>query len=201
MPSLTPDITLPFPLVLASASPRRRQLLADAGYCFEIIPPIIAEPQVPAFGKQHPVAWAEALAYFKACAVLKACPEKIILAADTIVAFQNHIIGKPADRDDARRILSTMFAGESRVITGVAVLVPQRARIITHAVSTLTMRAMTSKEMEDYLDSGAWRDKAGAYALQEGGDAFLQKLEGSWSNVVGLPMERLYEIFSALDSP
>ena len=104
-------------------------------------------------------------------------------------------MGKPVDVDDARRILTTLFGGENQVITGLAILKPgSDQRMITHVSTTLTMREMNDQEVEDYLASGAWRDKAGAYALQEGGDQFLESMDGSYSNVVGLPMEKLNKL-------
>ena len=92
-------------------------------------------------------------------------------------------------------MLSTMFAGRSDVITGLSVLCPgQSRRVITHVTTVLMMRAMSERELDEYLASGAWEGKAGAYALQEGGDKFVESLEGSVSNVVGLPLERLEDI-------
>ncbi|GAF70046.1 unnamed protein product, partial [marine sediment metagenome] len=108
----------------------------------------------------------------------------------------NEVIGKPKDEADARRILTTRFAGRNDVITGVAVLYPpDRRRIITRVVTTIMMRAMTEAELESYMASGVWEGKAGAYALQEGGDKFVLSMDGSESNVVGLPMETLEKIF------
>lgn len=185
-------------LVLASASPRRRQLLAEAGYSFKVIPPPVNEPPTPANCQLSATAWAEALAYFKARAVAQTCTNAIIIGADTIVEHDGTIIGKATDQDHARRILSTQFIGDNNVITGLAVLYPKlKKRIITHITTLVVMRKMTDTELEEYLDSGAWQDKAGAYALQEGGDRFVKKIEGSQSNVVGLPMEKLNEILTS----
>jgi len=188
-----------FKLILASASPRRRQLLSDAGYEFEVAPPEVAEPNIPPEGIL-PAVWAEALAYFKARSVAELHPDALILGADTIVTHGGRIIGKPRDLDHARHILTRQFGGKNDVITGLALLHPGRIeRIITHVRTTLTMRPMTGAELEDYLDSGAWRGKAGAYALQEGGDKFVLAAQGSESNVVGLPLEKLDEILSGIE--
>jgi septum formation protein len=184
-----------YPLILASASPRRRELLRAAGYAFEVVPPVLSEPPLPASRLIAPAVYAEALAYFKARAVADERAEALIIGADTIVVHGDAIIGKPVDEADARRILTTLFAGPNEVITGLALLCPPREkRIITHVSTKLLMRAMTPRELDDYLAGGAWRDKAGAYALQEGGDQFVLSMEGSASNVVGLPMERLAEL-------
>ena len=186
---------LSHPLILASASPRRQALLREAGYAFAAVASEILEPSLPEDQAIPAGAWAEALAYFKARAVSVDYPDAIVIGADTVVVHGNSIMGKATDVDDARRILSTMFGGKNEVITGLAILNPNSSeRIITHVSTTLMMREMNAREVEDYLASGAWRDKAGAYALQEGGDKFLETIKGSYSNVVGLPMEKLNEL-------
>lgn len=191
--------TLSHRLILASGSPRRSELMREAGYDFEIVPSTIAEPINPAAG-MHAAAWAEALAYFKARSIADKHPDAIIIGADTVVARGDAIIGKPIDKEDARRILTTMFAGRNDVITGLAIIPPPpQQRIITHVTSTIIMRPMVAEELEEYLESGAWQDKAGAYALQEGGDKFVQTLEGSVSNIVGLPLEKLEELLKPFE--
>jgi len=191
---------LAYPLILASGSPRRRQLLAAAGYTFEVVEPPFEEPVPPTTQASAAAGWAEALAYYKAAAVAQCYADAIVIGADTVVVYGEELIGKPKDEADARRILSTKFAGRNEVITGLAVLPPQtERRIITHVRTTLMMRPMTSEELEDYLASGAWRGKAGAYALQEGGDKFVLSTQGSESNVVGLPMEKLKELLSRIE--
>ncbi|OQA10841.1 MAG: Septum formation protein Maf [Firmicutes bacterium ADurb.Bin373] len=189
-------------MILASGSPRRAELLRTAGYDFEVVIPPYTEPAGPPRWTFAAAAWAEALAYFKARSVGQLHPETVIIGADTVVVHEDRIIGKARDEQDARRILSTLFAGRSEVITGLTVLsLDQNRRIITHETTSLIMRPMNPDELEDYLRSGAWRDKAGAYALQEGGDKFLQSMEGSESNVVGLPMERLKNILLQFQKP
>jgi septum formation protein len=189
------------PLILASASPRRRELLVQAGYAFEVVEPPFEEPAPPTNQASAAAGWAEALAYYKAAAVAQCYTDAIVIGADTVVVYGDELIGKPKDESDARRILSTMFAGHNDVITGLAVLTPKlNKRIITHEVTSLVMRAMTNQELEDYIASGTWQGKAGAYALQEGGDKFLLSKEGSESNVVGLPMEKLEEILARIEN-
>jgi len=186
---------LRYPLVLASASPRRQQLLQEAGYEFEVVAPPVSEPPAPARAVLRPAAWAEALAYFKARSVAGLRPQALILAADTLCLHGQTIIGKPRDLAEARRILSEQFGGRNEVITGLALLLPARGeRLLTHVVTTLIMRPMSPAELEAYLASGAWQGKAGAYALQEGGDRFVQAMAGSASNVVGLPLEKVEEL-------
>ncbi len=189
-------------LILASGSPRRADLMRAAGYDFEIVRCPLAEPSLDGgLAEQGLTAgeWAESLALFKAAAVAQDYPDALVVGADTIVVHGETVLGKAAAEAEARRILSNMFAGENLAITGVAVLgEAAEVRVVEHVVTRLVMRAMSGRELDDYLASGAWRDKAGAYALQEGGDKFVALMEGSESNVVGLPMERLGEILGGL---
>ncbi len=191
-------IKLKYPLVLASGSARRKQLLTEAGYQFIATAPLFDEPTLPTDNNNHQMKadiWAEFLSFAKARSLAQRYPQAIIIGADTVVVHAGQIIEKPLDRNDAHRILSTMFAGKNDVITGLSVLCPCEQRcIITHVVSTLIMKPMNKTQLEKYLDTNIWKGKAGAYALQEGGDEFLQSMEGSPSNVVGLPMEKLNEI-------
>ena len=180
-------------MILASASPRRRELLVEGGYSFEVIPAAVDEP-APS-DDIAPAAYAEDLALLKAQAVAGAHPNAITIGADTIVTHSGIIIGKPRDEGHAREILSQLFGGGNEVITGVAVLCPVLDKcVVTHVATTIVMRGMEKHELEAYIASGAWRDKAGAYALQEGGDKFVKSIDGSESNIVGLPLEKLAEI-------
>ncbi len=177
-------------LILASASPRRAQLLSDNGYRFEVVPPPLAEPdetthQVPP--EQH----AEALSYYKARSVagMPGFADAVILAADTVVAYRDRIFGKPGDADEARSILSVLAGTTHRVITGVTVLHPARGlRLIGHEVTQVTMRPMPPEVLDQYIASGSWQGKAGAYGIQDHGDAYIERIQGSFTNVVGLPM-------------
>ena len=188
-------------LVLASSSPRRRQLLQEAGYRFEVAPPTIAEPFAAVTLTVPAIAWAEAMAWFKASAVARSRTEGIIIGADTIVTHNGTLLGKPRDINDARRMLSSMFAGTNYVITGLAILsLKDNQRIITHDISILDMHAMSPRQLEEYLASGNWQGKAGAYALQEGGDKFVKSIRGSESNIVGLPVEKLDVLLSRFAS-
>lgn len=181
----------PDPLVLASASPRRAELLVEAGYEFDIQPATVSEPWL-ATNDVQPESHAEAVAYFKARAVASSRPDATILGADTIVAIGDRQIGKPRDAEDARRILTRLSASRHRVITGVALIGPGNTRrMIRHAVTTLDMQRMTIDDIDAYIASGEWQDKAGAYAIQETADRFVTIVEGTFSNVVGMPLELL----------
>ena len=178
------------PLILASSSPRRRELLAEAGYEFAVVAPTIPEPDSVLEGL-GPRKIAEALAYFKARLVADSHPEATVLGADTVVALGPDILGKPADRADARRMLCSLSGSRHQVITGVALLGPGQRRLIASDVTYVHMRKMTEGELAGYLDSGEWIGKAGAYAIQETADRYITAVEGSFSNVVGLPIELL----------
>jgi len=142
-------VALPNRLILASSSARRQLLLAEWGYAFDVVSPPFSEPPAPGSEALSPAAWAEALAYFKGYAVAQTYPEAIVVGADTVVVHGEEVLGKPKDEADARRILTTQFAGRNEVITGVAVLhPPERRRIITHVVTTIMMRAMTEADLE-----------------------------------------------------
>lgn len=185
----------PSPLILASASPRRAELLREAGYRFEVVDPPIEEP-----GDEHRhVAagmHAESLAYFKARSVAGDHSDKTILAADTIAVLDGRIIGKPVDIADARRILKLLSGTTHDVITGVALLSPNGARrLLQHDVSRIRVRQLADDALEAYLATGQWQGKAGAYGIQDHGDAFVEKIDGSFTNVVGLPMEMLSRMF------
>ena len=185
-------------LVLASSSPRRRELLADAGYQFEVVSPPMDEPD-ELIHKLPPAQQAESLSYFKARSVADLHPDGLVLGADTVVAVGGQVLGKPTDADDARRMLRTLSSTRHCVITGVTLLGPQRQRLIASEVTYVTMRPMSEQDIEDYIASGEWEGKAGAYAIQETAqDRFVLKVEGSYSNVVGLPMELVTRMLDEL---
>jgi len=190
-------------LILASASPRRAELLRQSGYTFEVRVPPYAEPD-PQSRRLSPYEHAQASSYFKARSVAAGLREGLVVAADTIVAYAGRIFGKPADADDARSILLVLAGTTHEVITGVTLLdAASGRRVIRHDVTRVTMRAMPPAALERYIAGGAWQGKAGAYGIQDRGDVFVERIEGSFSNVVGLPMElltRMLEEFGWADS-
>ena len=175
-------------LILASSSPRRRTLLSEAGVAFRAVDPPVDEPAELA-GCLSPQRLAEALAYFKARAVAERHSEAMVLGADTVVAAGGDVLGKPENADHARAMLACLSGTRHQVITGVALLGPGRRRMIRSAVTHVTMKPMSEKDIDAYIASGEWQGKAGAYAIQETADRYIEKVEGSFSNVVGLPME------------
>jgi septum formation protein len=186
-------------LILASSSPRRRELLAEAGYQFDVIAPPHDEPD-DLLGRLALARQAEALAYFKARSVHDAWPDRWVLGCDTIVAARGHVMGKARDEHHARRMLRALSTTPHDVISGLAVLAGPSSRIIAADVTRITMRPMTEAEIDDYIASGEWIGKAGAYAIQETADRFVVRVEGSFSNVVGLPMELLERVIHELQT-
>ena len=144
-----------------------------------------------------PAEFAQSAARQKTSSVAERYPDRVILGADTVVALNGLIYGKPADRDDARRILSALAGVTQDVITGVTILQPAKGRQLVECdVTRVTMRPMSDEEIETYLDSGEWEGKAGAYGIQGTADRFVEKVEGSFSNVVGLPVERVLRMLA-----
>ena len=179
-----------FELVLASSSSRRRELLRRAGIVFRVVVPTVAEPP-PTGERVPPRRQAEALAYFKASDVRRGERDAYVLGADTLVAVGGAILGKPDGQAEARRMLQSLSRTRHEVITGVALLAPGGRRWIASEVTYVTMRPIRDEEIDEYIASGEWLGKAGAYAIQETADRFVERVEGSFSNVVGLPVERV----------
>ena len=166
-----------------------------AGYEFKVAVPPFEEPD---FLHPHvaPERHAEALAYFKACSVADHLRDVIVLGADTVAALDGEPIGKPVDREDARRILKKLSDTEHRVITGVALVdATSNRRLMRHDVTTVRVRPLSDETIDAFLDTGQWEGKAGAYGIQDEGDPFVERIDGSFSNVVGLPMELLDAMF------
>jgi septum formation protein len=180
------------PLILASASPRRRQLLAGAGYRFEVQPSEVDEPP-PAPGT--PVAdYVAELAWKKARAIAGRRKFGLILGADTACAVGGEILNKPVDRADAERMIRLQEGRDTEVLTGICLYAAERGIWLgTVETSVVRCRELSDSERAEYLDSGRWEGKAGAYGVQDD-DPWIVVVSGSWSNVVGLPMERLAEL-------
>jgi septum formation protein len=186
----------PARLVLASGSPRRHQLLSSVGVDFTAVAPDIDERPVDG---EDPITYVERLAREKAVAVA-VDPANIVVAADTTVALGRQILGKPADADDARRMLRDLSGRSHDVHTAVAVRVD--GRVVSTVVTTrVSMTDLSDDDLDWYLGTGEPLDKAGAYALQEGGGLFVDRVEGSASNVVGLPLAVLAELLAAEGFP
>ncbi len=174
-------------------------LLQQAGVEYCPVDPPIAEPKDIDEGltpSQH----AEALAYFKASSVERVRHGGAILGADTVVSLDGDILGKAPGPVQAAAMLARLSGTRHEVITGVALLGPDNWRMIASEITYVTMRTMTDAEIDEYVQSGEWRGKAGSYAIQETGDRFVTSVEGSFSNVVGLPMELVARMLNAFDT-
>lgn len=196
-------------LVLASASPRRRDLLAQAGYAFEIIAADICEDVRPG---ESPVAYVLRLAREKAEAVARS-PQfqtfaaaqnetPLILGADTtVVAPNGAILGKPEDDADAARILRQLFGATHQVITGIALLAPMEDDVITEVaaeVTHVTMLTPTEEELAAYIATGEPQGKAGAYAIQGMAARWIPRIHGCYFNVVGLPLSLVASVIEGV---
>jgi len=187
----------PEPLILASGSPRREELLRAAGYRFTVAASELTEPE-PMHPGETPEAFAVSMAYFKAARVSHLHPNATLLGADTICVVGPKILGKPKDRADAGRMLRLMSGTRHRVVTGLSLYEPSAGRrMLKHDVTYIRCREVDDSLIERYLDTNAWEGKAGAYGIQDHGDAFVEGIEGSFSNVVGLPMELLARMMEA----
>ncbi len=180
----------PAVLVLASASPRRSDLLRRAGIRFEVRPAGIPEVEQPG---ETPVAFAERLARSKALTVAEqigASPPRLVLGADTIVVLNDAVLGKPRDSDHALELLERLTGREHSVVTAVALVASDTLRIRQTAVtSRVEMRAVERDELIAYVATGEPLDKAGGYAVQGGARSFVTRIHGSETNVIGLPLD------------
>lgn len=180
-------------LILASASPRRRELLAQIGLEFTVIPSHAEE----VITKQIPSEVVEELSAQKARDIAASVEEGIIIGADTVVCQDGKIMGKPKDRADARRMLRQIQGGSHSVFTGVTVLVKERGSEVCTTFfkeTRVQVYPMTEQETEKYLDTGEPMDKAGAYGIQGRFAAWIEGIEGDYNNVVGLPVAALYQV-------
>lgn len=183
----------PARLILASSSPRRRELLTEAGYQFEILPPS-DEAECSLCTGESPPQFVARLGYQKAKDVVPRVGSGVIVACDTIAECGGQILGKPVDERHARQMLELLNGREHRVYSGLCVWeMPNGEPLIRVARTTLVMDRLTPAELDDYLASDRWEGKAGAFGYQDR-LGWVRVVEGSESNVVGLPMELLAEM-------
>jgi|SRR5579862_4859268 septum formation protein len=202
-------------LVLASASPRRKELLRNAGVEFLVHPANV--PEVPRVG-ELPRPFAERMAREKALAVFEQRPNDLILGADTVVVVNGEILGKPRDEEDAARMLTLLSGRKHEVITGVCLIRPQglkpsaggldgtakavpfhgapggSATDVRSEITTVTMNALGEEDIRAYVASGEPMDKAGAYAIQGMASRWISRIEGDYFNVVGLPVALVWRM-------
>ncbi len=179
-------------LILASASPRRSALLSQIGLTFEIFPSEIEEPLPDK--NLSPEKVTQKLAQLKARAVAEHYTEGIIIGADTLVLLKKELLGKPKNREDAKSMLSRLSGKTHRVITGVALIdVKKKTETTWSEVTKVCFRELCADEIDNYIESGEAKDKAGAYGIQGRGAAFVKRIDGCYFNVVGLPLASFVE--------
>jgi septum formation protein len=182
-------------LILASASPRRAELLRNAGMSFSVEPACVAERSLPG---EDPLAYAQRLARDKACAIFEKHPDSVVLGADTIVVVDEHLLEKPADSHDAARMLRLLSGRVHRVITGVCLIAPGHEQSGAE-VTEVRFSKLEDREIMHYIESGEPMDKAGAYAIQGVASRWVERIDGCYFNVVGLPVPRVYRMIRALE--
>ena len=183
-------------IVLASASPRRAELLRNAAIPFLVDPAHV--PEAP-LADESPLDYARRLARDKARAVFARHPQDIVLGADTIVVVGGHLLEKPADAEDAARMLRLLSGRHHQVITGVCLVAPGFER--TEAEMTqVFFNDMSEEEIADYVRSGEPMDKAGAYGIQGIASRWIDRVEGCYFNVVGLPVARVYRLLQMVEA-
>ena len=182
------------PVILASQSPRRIELLKTVIKNFRIVPSKIDEVcDINLSPEENAIL----LGRKKAAWVAKEYPHNLVIGADTMVVLENKIIGKPTDAENARQILRQLSGQEHKVITGVAVV---HLKIFSAvSISHVRIKALTQNEINSYVESGEPMDKAGAYAIQGEGSFLVESYSGSYSNIIGLPMDLLKDLLQKLN--
>ena len=185
-------------IVLASASLRRKQLLTEAGYKFKVFVPDIDESAF-SVERTKPGEYAKRLALAKARSVAAKFPDCLVIGADTIADLNGEIIGKPVDAKEAEQITRKLFSAPHKLITGVAIVrLSDGTEIVESDTTVVYPKHMSTEQITEHIKSGSWRDKAGAYAIQENSDEFVERIEGSLTNVMGLPMELLQRLLERI---
>lgn len=186
-------------LILASKSPRRQELLKKITDDFVVVASDVDESTIE---EKDPVRFAVEASVLKAKDIGEKYPEDVVIGADTVVALGNLIIGKPKDKEDARRILGTLSGTRHRVITGIAIYRKADNKLLTgYEISYVKFKELSQKEIEEELKRNDYMDKAGAYAIQSVGDRFVEELKGDYDNVVGLPVRRLKSLLTVFNNP
>jgi septum formation protein len=181
-------------LILASASPRRAEILRTVGWPFETLAVDIDESR---HAGEEAAAYVERVARAKGDAAALRAPRATILGADTVVVIENEILGKPLDDDDARRMLRLLRDRWHQVLTGVALVNGETGSAkVAHEVTEVRFAEMSEDEISWYVATGEPKDKAGAYAIQGQGARFIKEIRGDYLNVVGLPVRLLYELLN-----
>jgi septum formation protein len=182
-------------LILASASPRRSELLSNAQIPFTVEPAHVAEQTLQ---DERPLQYAQRLAREKACAIFARHSDNVVLGADTIVVVDEHLLEKPRDASDAARMLRLLSGRAHQVITGVC-LVAKDYEQTEAEITEVRFGELSEREIASYVETGEPMDKAGAYAIQGMASRWVERIDGCYFNVVGLPVPRLYRMLQTLE--
>jgi septum formation protein len=182
-------------LILASKSPRRAALLTLAGFRFRVLSRPVTEDDLE---NVSPTEHVELLSKRKVYNIQNKVESGIIIGADTIVYYQDHILGKPADGEDAFQMLASLSGQTHQVFTGLTLLDVDGKGITDTVCTDVTFRTLSDQEIRDYVNTGGPLDKAGAYGIQERAACFVSELRGCYFNVVGFPLSRFYEMLMLL---
>ncbi|MFA6185712.1 MAG: nucleoside triphosphate pyrophosphatase [Phycisphaerae bacterium] len=184
--------------ILASASPRRKELLEKAGYKFDIVVSDVDESKISTAGIDS-AEFTRRAALAKAKDVAEKFPDRLVVAADTVVDYEGQIIGKPDSAKHAEEIIRKLFSKPHKVITGIAFVKKDAGlEFVDCDITTVYPKKMTEKQIAEHIASQTWQGKAGAYGIQDGADEFVEKIEGSYTNVMGLSMELLERMFGKI---
>lgn len=193
------DLTDKPHFILASKSPRRKLLLEKAGYAFQVHPSGIDESLFSTEDIDS-VEHTKELALAKAIDVAEDFPDSLIMGADTVVDFDGKIIGKPQGADHAEQITRLLFSAPHKVITAIALVrASDRTKIVRAETTIVYPKKLTEAQIKEHIKNGKWQGKAGAYGIQETGDDFVEKIEGSYTNVIGLPMELVEKLLTKIE--
>lgn len=180
------------PIILASASPRRQELLANLGLDFEVK---ISDVDESLNEQMPPAQQVEQLAERKATAVAAQLNRGLVIGADTLVVLGQSVLGKPADRQEAIEMIKRLQGRSHEVFTGLAVIDADTGKtVVTHQATAVRFKPMTAEQIERYVDTGEPFDKAGAYAVQGKASIFIDSIRGCYFNVVGLPVAKLADV-------
>ncbi len=184
------------PLILASASPRRSELLRNANIAFTVEPAHVLEEPLP---NERPLDYAQRLARDKARTIFARHPNDAVLGADTVVVVDAHLLEKPTDERDAERMLQLLSGRTHQVITGIFLVAPGFAQTATE-VTQVRFSPLSKVEIAEYVRTGEPMDKAGAYAIQGIASRWVERIEGCYFNVVGLPVPQVYRMLRAAET-
>lgn len=190
------DVTSLKSMILASGSPRRRELLSGLGLSFQVIPPTVDEADCDVKGLP-PIEMVKRLAEYKGLSVAKAYPNELVIAADTLVAIDNEVLGKPDSPEQAAQMLTRLQGKKHQVVSAIAVFY-QGQSVVDALATDVWMRAFSPESVQRYVATGEPLDKAGAYAIQDVGSLLVERIEGCYFNVVGMSLVLLAQVLERL---